>query len=328
MTDSLIEPVPRTMRAAVYRAPGAVELEDIPVPEIGDGEMLVRVKSCGVCGTDLKKIQYGLQPGPRVFGHETAGVVSKVARGVEDWKAGDRVALFHHVSCGDCFYCNRGLDSQCAEYQKTAITAGFIEPTNTCLKGIRRTGLAAGDTLLVFGLGPIGLLIALIARQQGMDVLGVDPAPDRRAGAERIAGISAVEQISGVTAMPTDGLSPDKQSAHRGADAAIVATPVPAAIVSAVAAVRPGGRVVLFASTRSPEIVGFDAGAVCTQDKEIVGSYSSSMDLIPEASRLVFQGAVPVAALISHRFPLSSVATAIRTSLRMPPGTLKVIVNP
>src|SRR5579872_2552967 len=109
-SDSTAAEIPETMLAAVYRRRGELSLESVPTPRASPSEILVKVQSCGVCGTDLKKIEYDLQPGPRIFGHETAGIVVETGCEVEAWRPGDRVALFHHISCGACFYCDRGLD--------------------------------------------------------------------------------------------------------------------------------------------------------------------------------------------------------------------------
>ena len=113
------------MRAAVYRGNGEIRIEEVPTPAIGAGELLVRVESCGICHTDLKKVEYDLLPPPRVYGHETAGVVVQAGEGVKNFSVGDRVIAFHHVPCLDCFYCRRKLYAQCEVYKRVGITAGF-----------------------------------------------------------------------------------------------------------------------------------------------------------------------------------------------------------
>src|SRR5487761_2229064 len=120
--------IPSTMRAAVYRGINDVRVENVPVPEIGAGEVLVKIHSCGVCGTDLKKIHMGSHSAPRIFGHEMAGVVAAVGEGVSDYAVGDRVMVFHHVPCGECYYCRKGTPAQCPLYKKVGVTAGF-EPS-------------------------------------------------------------------------------------------------------------------------------------------------------------------------------------------------------
>src|SRR5215472_15399877 len=208
--------VPSTMRAAVYRGKGRVLVEDVPVPAIGAGEVLIRVAACGICGTDLKKIEYGFVPAPQIFGHEVSGTVVVVGAGVMQWKVGDRVMSFHHVPCGECFYCHKRLFSQCAAYKKVGLTAGFdpngggfaqyvrampwvaergmvaipddisfdeasfIEPVNTCIKAVEKARVAAGEIAVVMGLGPIGLLLAMLSKLVGATVIGSDPMPERR----------------------------------------------------------------------------------------------------------------------------------------------------
>ena len=113
-----------TMHAAVYKGASVVEVESIPVPEIGAGEVLIRVESCGICPTDLKKIAYNLLPGPRIYGHETAGVIAAVGAGVTKYNSGDRVIVFHHIPCGKCFYCGKKLYAQCPVWIAAVQAAG------------------------------------------------------------------------------------------------------------------------------------------------------------------------------------------------------------
>ena len=173
--------MPSSMRAAVYRGVNDVRLEEVPVPAIAAGELLVRVHTCGICGTDLKKIATGSHSAPRIFGHETTGVIVAAGPGVTDYHVGDRVMVFHHIPCGDCYYCRHKVFAQCPTYKKVGATAGyepsgggfaeyvrvmdwivgrggvvripdgvsfeqasFIEPVNTCMKGIETLRLASG----------------------------------------------------------------------------------------------------------------------------------------------------------------------------------------
>ena len=199
------------MRAVVYRGVNDLRLETVPVPRIGANELLVKVAVCGVCPTDIKKIQYGTVPPPRIFGHETAGVISKLGPGVSKlgWKIGDRVALHHHVPCRDCHFCRHHAFAQCETYKRTGITAGFepagggyaeyvrvlpfvlpgivkipaknsfaegamLEPVNTVLKAVRRLSLLRGDVVLVAGQGPIGLMFTRLLQLAGAQVIATD----------------------------------------------------------------------------------------------------------------------------------------------------------
>src|SRR5947207_13457542 len=126
--NQVAEKIPSTMLAAVYRGLNDVRLETVAVPEIAAGEILVKVHTCGICGTDLKKIATGSHSVPRIFGHETSGTVAAVGEGVREFQPGDRVVVFHHVPCRDCFYCRRKTFAQCETYKKVGCTAGF-EPS-------------------------------------------------------------------------------------------------------------------------------------------------------------------------------------------------------
>src|ERR1041385_6819447 len=195
------------MRAAVYRGSGRVEVEAIPVPEIGPEEILVRVETCGICHTDLKKIAYDLLEPPRVYGHETAGVVAAVGSHVKRFRPGDRVVVLHQIPFGECFYCRRKLFAQCPVYKRVGVTAGFepagggfaqyvrvmdwivergvekipeggsfdqacvVEPVNTCLKGFKQIDPQPDDNVAILGQGPIGLIFTLMAVQTGARTL-------------------------------------------------------------------------------------------------------------------------------------------------------------
>jgi len=120
--------VPATMQAAVYRGINDVRVETVPVPEIGPGELLLRVHTCGICGTDLKKIHTGSHSAPRIFGHEMSGSVAAVGPGVSRFQPGDRIVVFHHIPCGSCYYCENKTFAQCETYKRVGCTAGF-EPS-------------------------------------------------------------------------------------------------------------------------------------------------------------------------------------------------------
>src|SRR5216683_5322540 len=127
-SEQIPDRLPSTMLAAVYRGVNDVRLETVPVPEIGPGEILIKVHTCGICGTDLKKIATGSHSAPRIFGHETSGVVVAVGANVHQFSSGDRVMVFHHIPCGQCYYCRHKTFAQCEIYKKVGCTAGF-EPS-------------------------------------------------------------------------------------------------------------------------------------------------------------------------------------------------------
>jgi L-iditol 2-dehydrogenase len=201
--------IPKTMQAVVYRGANDLRLETVPVPRIRPHELLVRVAVCGVCPTDIKKIQYGTLPPPRIFGHETAGTIVRVGARVRQFRVGERVALHHHVPCLECHACRHHAFAQCAQYKRTGITAGsepagggyaeyvrvmpfvlpgvvniptrnsffegaLLEPVNTVLKAVKRLSLLRGDTVLVAGQGRIGLMFTRLLALRGMRVLATD----------------------------------------------------------------------------------------------------------------------------------------------------------
>ncbi|MDH7568970.1 MAG: alcohol dehydrogenase catalytic domain-containing protein [Armatimonadota bacterium] len=346
------------MQAAVYHGREQVRVEEVPVPEAGPGEVLVRVAACGVCATDIKKIQHGLQTPPRIYGHETAGTIAAVGAGVRNWRVGDRVAVYHHVPCRQCHFCQRGSFAQCATYKRTGATAGFepagggfaefvrvmdwvvaggglarvpagvsleeatfLEPVNTCLKAVRRARIQPGDTVVVCGLGAIGLLLTQLARREGARVLAADPIAERRRRALSLGAEAAAdpfsEELGGAVRALSEG---------RGADAALLAAPGAAVITQALQLVRAGGTVLLFAHTRLGEAVEVDAGSICAEEKDLIGSYSSSIELNAEVERIVFDREIEVRSLITHRYPLRQTPEAIARAASPSGDSLKVLV--
>lgn len=358
-TDKGSAAIPVTMKAAVYRGVNDVRLETVPVPEIGRGEILIRVESCGICGTDLKKISTGSHSAPRIFGHETAGVVAAVGEGVEKFAVGDRVLAFHHIPCQECYYCEHKVFAQCPVYKKVGVTAGFepsgggfseyvrvmdwiverggvvklpdhvsydlasfVEPVNTCIKAIDSMQLKPGETVLVIGQGPIGMILAFLAQRAGAHVITSDLFPQRLTIGESL-GLK-----NGVEASKTDMVAHMRNLTEgRGADASILAVPVNGLIQTAMDAVRPGGRVLLFAHTQRTEAT-FDPSAVCMDEKTLLGSYSASVDLQQESVDFVFSREMDLEKLISHRFPLEQAVEALQLAAHPQPDSLKIMIEP
>ena len=352
-------PAAKLMRAGVYRGAGRVVVEHVPVPEITHGEVLIRVAACGICGTDIKKIEHGFVPPPQIFGHEVAGTVVAVGRGVRRWKPGDRVVSFHHIPCGACFYCERRLFSQCPAYKKVGLTAGFqpngggfaeyvrampwiaergmlaippgigfeeaifIEPVNTCAKAVQKARVDRGESVVVIGQGPIGLLLMLLCKLADATVLTTDPVPGRRAKSMSLGAAAAFDPS---TANLVDEIR--ARTNGRGADAVLVAVPIPALVAEALALARPGGRVLLFAQNDPHMRIEFPAAAVGVEEKEILGSYSAAVDLQEESAELVFSRRLPARELVTHRFPLDQIDQALTLAARPAGNSLKVVITP
>jgi L-iditol 2-dehydrogenase len=350
--------LPTTMLAAVYRGVNDVRPETVPVPKIGPGEMLVRVHSCGVCGTDLKKISTGSHSAPRIFGHETSGAVAAVGEGVRNYHPGDRVIVFHHIPCRQCFYCQNQTFAQCATYKKVGCTAGFepsgggfaeyvrvmdwivergtvlipdgvsfeqacfVEPVNTCMKGIEALRLRQGEAVLAIGQGPIGIILSVLAKQAGARVITSDLYPERlrigsTVGLDLTIDASRTNVVERVREL-TEG---------RGADAVILAVGGNSLIGTAMDAARPGGRVLLFAQTQHGEAV-IDPAAICVDEKTLVGSYSASVDLQQESVRFVMNREMDLERLVSHRFPLVQSPQALDLAAHPQPSSMKIMIQP
>ena len=350
--------IPATMQAAVYRGVNDVRLETVPVPTIGPGEMLVRVHSCGVCGTDLKKISTGSHSAPRIFGHETSGVVAAIGKDVAGYRPGDRVMVFHHIPCRNCFYCDNKTFAQCTTYKKVGCTAGFepsgggfaeyvrvmdwivqhgtvripddvsfeqasfVEPVNTCLKGIYALNLRQGETVFTIGQGPIGIILSVLAKRAGATLITSDLYPERlkigtRFGLDLTIEASRFNVVERVREL-TQG---------RGADAVILAVGGNSLIRTAMDAARPGGRILLFAQTQHGEAV-VDPAAICVDEKSLVGSYSASIDLQDESVRFVMDREMDLERLISHRFPLSESTHALDLAAHPQPSSMKIVIQP
>jgi L-iditol 2-dehydrogenase len=354
----VLENIPTTMRAAVYRANGDVRVETVPVPQIGPGELLIKVHTCGICGTDLKKIATGSHSAPRIFGHETSGTVAAIGADVREFVPGDRVMVFHHIPCGRCYYCQHKTFAQCDTYKKVGCTAGFepsgggfaeyvrvmdwivkqgtvripegvsfeqaafVEPVNTCLKGIERLALEPGETVLVIGQGPIGIILSLLAKRAGTSVITSDLYEARLRISERFGLKHAINAAQSDVVAETR-----RRTENRGADVSILAVGGNALIRTGMDAVRPGGRILLFAQTQHGE-AAFDPAAVCVDEKTLLGSYSASVDLQDESVRIVMDKELALEELISHRFPLTHAVEALDLAAHPQPDSMKIVIQP
>lgn len=351
--------IPEAMTAAVYRGRQTVVPESVAVPSIGPGELLVRVEACGICHTDLKKIEHDLLPAPRIYGHETAGVVAQVGEGVAGYAAGDRVCFFHHIPCFDCHYCRFRDYAQCSTYKRVGVTAGFepagggfaqyvrvmdwivrrgveripphasferatfVEPTNTCLKGLAKLAADPEESVLVMGQGPIGLLFTTLLRRQGVRSVYTSDRLASRLELSRQLGATEAWDAGGDVAAGVR-----RVSKGRGVDAVIVAASGPGIVEQAVSLSRRGGRVMLFAQTSPTERFELDGKSVCAEDRAVFGSYSACADLQSESAAAVWDPEFPANALVSHRFRLDEFESGMRLASRPQDGALKLLVMP
>jgi L-iditol 2-dehydrogenase len=332
------------MRAAVHAGRGEIRIETRPAPTIEAGDVLLRVRGCGLCGSDLAKFR-GPAVRPAVLGHEVVGDV--VAAGAEagGFRPGERVVVAHHVPCGACHYCRRGSVSMCRAFKASNLDPGgfaeyvrvpaqnvrhvtfrvpagmpdaeasFTEPLGCCVRAIRRTAIEPGDTAVVAGLGAMGCLLVQLARRRGARVVGVDPLPARRALAESLgaeAGVAPDQTVAALVA-PSGG---------RGADVVVLTVGAPALVRAALGWVRDGGAVHLFVGDGEGPV---PFGELYKRELTLTATYSSSPDDLAEAFNLIRTGAIRVAELCSHRVPLERLAEAVGLMERR--EALKVFVE-
>ena len=325
------------------------ELVEMDVPAPGRGELVVRMEACGLCGTDLEKMRGEYTASMPVLGHEAAGVVSSVGDGVTAFEEGDRVFPHHHVPCYECFVCKAGDETMCDMYRKSNILPGgfseyfrvpewniakggvlplpnevtfeegaLIEPTACCLRGVRKYA-KAGETVLVVGAGPVGLMHALLLEPMEVRVVISDISRPRLEFAERMRlGLildASKDDVPSRLRAETQG---------RGADLAIVASGSKAAIMQALGSIRKGGRVCLFGVPSKGSVLGYDISELYNSGQQIVTSYGAN-DVDTKAALGIIASNPDFARLVTHRFPLSNFNEAVAAASGG--EAMKVVVN-
>jgi L-iditol 2-dehydrogenase len=336
------------VKAAVYRGDGRLVAEEWPRPSIGAGELLLRLKGCGLCGSDIAKLVDPATRIPAVFGHEVVGEVVSVGSGLSTYAIGDRVVAAHHVPCGECHYCRRGSDSMCAAFKASNLDPGgfaeyvrvpapnvrhatfrvpphvsdeaasFVEPLACCLRAVRRARVEPGDTAVVVGLGSIGCLFVQLLKRAGATVVGADALPDRAVlagalGADAAGTLEAVAEAQ------------RKLSEGRGADHVVLTGGGAAVLPWAAGVARDGGSVHYFAGGGG-DTLPLPLETLYHRELTITATYSSSPIDLAEAFRLIAGGSIDVARLITHRVPLASLADGVDLMRRR--EALKVYVTP
>jgi L-iditol 2-dehydrogenase len=343
--------------AAVFRGPGALEVVEVETPEAGPGEVLVEVGANTVCGTDVRVVSgekaRGVAP-EVVLGHEFAGRVAGVGRGVEGFEVGASVALAPALVCGRCRYCRRGMHHVCpekrlvglaldgglAQYARIsaeAVAAGNLfpakrgvpfehlalaEPLACCINGQENYGVEEGDVVLILGGGPIGLFhlqLALLARASA--VIVSDPTVLRWRVAETLGATATVDPVSEDLASVVD-----ERTEGFGVDAAVVCAGVPDLVNEAIRLVRKGGRVSVFAGLGGGGWAWVEANLVHYNEISVTGASDCRLDQYEKALRLIESGRINVADMVTHRFPLAEAARAIETSAEA--TGIKVAVMP
>jgi L-iditol 2-dehydrogenase len=336
------------VKAAVYAGPGRLQLGDWPEPRIGPGELLVRVRGCGLCGSDILKFVNPATKVPAVFGHEVVGEVVEVGASVTGFSGGGRVVVAHHVPCFACHYCRRGSPSMCRDFKLSNLdpggfaelcrvpaanvahacfalpatmsdeTASFTEPLACCLRAVKRSGAAPGDTVMVVGLGSIGCLLVQAFALAGAAVFGADLVAGRRALGRR-AGARVPDEDAELDAairQATDG---------RGVDIVMLTAGGASLLPWAAARVRDGGQLHYFAGGAGASLP-LSLADLYHRELTISATYSSSPVELREAFALLSRGAVNVEGLITHRLPLDQLARGVDLMQRQ--QAVKVYITP
>ncbi|HWM93072.1 MAG TPA: alcohol dehydrogenase catalytic domain-containing protein [Thermoanaerobaculia bacterium] len=344
------------MRAAVCMEGGAVLVESLPRPEPGPGELLLRLRCAGLCGTDLFKLQHATAPSGAVLGHEVVGTVSAIGPGTLGFDLGDRVAVPHHVACGACDLCRRGSEPLCPAFREnllvpggfsewvlvreravrraafgipahvSAETAVFLEPAACVLRGVWRAWQArmaetSPSAAAIVGGGSMGLLHLLVLKAvfPSLRVAVSDLREDRLQRALELGADAAVPP--GYSREAVDALSNGL-----GADVVFDTAGGPEALEAALGAIRPGGTVVLFAHAGEGERAGFDLNAFFKTEGKLIATYSSSLAEQREIHRLMVTGRLDPSPLVTHRLPLSRFDEAVGLAREL--QAIKVLLVP
>jgi len=339
------------MKAVIYYNPEDIRIEDVPKPKIQPNEILVEMKACGICGTDLLE-WYLKDRTPLVLGHEPTGIIAKTGKKVKGFKPGDHVFVHHHVACLKCHYCLHGDYTMCQQFTRTRIQPGglaqyfrvpapnlqtdtlkipenltfeeatLIEPTACCLRALIKCHIQPGDTVAIIGAGTSGILHTMLSKNLGASQIIIsDPMEYRLEAAKRLGADLTInpekESLVRRVEEATDG---------RKADVVIATAPSTTALSEGINACRKGGTLCLFAPTPPNEYIQISPNELFFSEIQVVPSYSTSHVETRMALQLISSGRVKGKELITHRFPLSRTSEAFKTAAKNK-ECLKVVVT-
>ena len=340
------------MKAAMYYSLNDIRIEDVPNPKIGADEILVEMKACGICGSDLMD-WYLRSRAPLVLGHEPAGVIVEAGKNVKGFEVGDRVFAHHHVADLTCYYCKRGDYTLCPQFGQTHLEPGgfaeyfkvpapnlqidtlklpqslsyeeatLIEPVGCCIRAQNKVGIRKGDSVAIIGAGPSGIMHSMLARISGAAQILVSDVVDYRLKmAERLGADLTVnpKQENLVKRVK-------EATENRGADVVIVTAPNVKAVEDSVQIVRRGGKLLLFAPTQPDQYARLSTHRLFFSEITVIPSYSVSHIETRTALQLISSGKIKARELITHRFPLSRTAEAFQTAARSKECLKVVVVN-
>lgn len=341
------------MKAVFVNEHKTVSVKDVPKPEIGDGDVLVRMRACGLCGSDLEKVygHYGMVS--QRLGHEPSGEIVTVGSKVTEFKLGDRVFVHHHVPCYSCHYCRNEDYTMCRQYQKSNLEpcglaeeflvpewnvsrggiiklpdnvsfeeAAMIEPLACCIKAINKSGMRNGDDVAVVGVGPAGIMHVILSKTFGAGkVFALDINDFRLDFAKKLGAYLAIN-----TAKQDANKMIKESTDDRGADIAIVATGSTKAFIQSLELVRSGGRVVLFGVPPKGSNVQLDVNHLFSNEIRLIPSLAASEKETNQALELIATKRINIKPIITHRFSLEKAEDAIKCAYEAK-DVMKVVVT-
>jgi L-iditol 2-dehydrogenase len=325
------------MKAAMLYGFNDIRIEDVPVPRVKPGHALLRTRACGICSGDVMP-WYIEKKAPLVIGHELSGEIVEVGRGVTAVARGDRVFVHHHAPCFSCRYCRRGDYVQCATWRNSRIMPGgvseyvlippvnlkndtlrlseemtfedgaLIEPAACVVKGLKRAAVRRGDTVLVLGLGVMGIMNVAMARQFGAGrIIGADRVKFRlekalEAGADQVINVTDLGLAEALNEITKSEM----------AEIVIVGPNSAEAMSQGIRCVRPGGQVLFFTPAKPEEKLVVDPNHLYFNDVNIITSYSCGPTDTADAFELIKKGVIPAEMIVTHRFPIEKTEEAFR----------------
>src|SRR3990170_770446 len=338
------------MKVAMYYALDDIRIEEKPKPKVGSDEILVEMKACGVCGSDLMD-WYLRSRAPLVLGHEPAGIIVEAGKNVKDFKIGDRVFAHHHVACLTCHYCVNGDYTMCPKFGQTHLELGgfaeyfkvpapnlqidtlklpqslsyeeatLIEPVGCCIRAQNKVGIRKGDSVAIIGAGPSGIMHSMLARISGAAQILVSDVVDYRLKMAKRLGADLTVNLKQENLVKRG----KEATEYRGADVVIVTAPNVKAVEDSVQIVRRGGKLLLFAPTQPDQYARLSPHRLFFSEISVTPSYSVSHIETRQALELISSGKIKAKELITHRFPLSQTQEAFQTAARSK-ECLKVVV--
>ena len=341
------------MKSSVCYKQNDLRTEDLPIPEISDNEVLIKMLACGLCGTDIQKIRGDSVNKPTVLGHEVVGEIVKKGKNVSKFEIGDRVITAIHVPCFTCHYCNKGHYTICEQFRTNNIDPGgfaefiripelhlnhlthkvsnnvtdeeatLIEPIACCLHGLKQADIRPNDSVLIMGAGTIGILHAQLAKIKGANKVIVSDMSEfklqkaLKVGCDYAINIKEKNIIDEVNKI-TDG---------QGVDVIVIAAGVSSLVADAVNMVRRAGKIIVFSGFDKNKLVTLDVSRFFKDEISIMGTYSVTPYEFPEALDLLEKRKLNTEEMITHVYPLKKLSEAIDISTNPEQPVLKVIIK-